>query len=268
MASSSDQGVRGYIPPQSDEERLLVRRVEELCRLADARGIPRSTGFLSDREQVLATAAMNRAGCEFGRFWGGWPGAERKVLCLEPPDTWQLEPVAAMCLTACGVQEGKAPGHREYLGALLNLGIERVCVGDLLPDPQTPGQMYAFVLEDKADFLARELNRAGAWTVHAQLCGQVPACVLAEPDRTLCEASVASLRADAVLASMMHTSRANAAQAIGAGRVELNHLPLRSAHEPVYANDLFTVRGAGRWRLQSIGAPTRKGRIFVTYFQY
>ncbi len=268
MASSSEHGERGYIPPQSDEERLLMRRVEELCRLADARGIPRATGFLSDREQALAAAAMNRAGCDFGRFWGGWDAAERKVLCVEPPDTWVLEPVAVLRLSAFGAQAGKAPGHREYLGALLNLGIERACVGDLLPDPQTPGQMYAFVLQGKADFLAAELSRAGAWTVRAQLCEQVPDRVLAEPDRTLYEASVASLRADAVLASMMHTSRANAAQAIAAGRVELNHLPLRTTHEPVYANDLFTVRGAGRWRLQSIGAPTRKGRIFVTYFQY
>ena len=245
-----------------------MRRVEELCHLAQARGIARATGFLSDRQQALALAAMNRAGCTFGRFWGGWPGAERKVLCLEPPDAWQLEPVSAICLTALGVQEGKAPGHREYLGALLNLGLERACIGDLLSDADTPGRMYAFVQQEKAEFIATELCRVGSWSVRGELCAEVPPRVLAEPERSLCEASVASLRADAVLASMMHTSRANAAQAIAAGRVELNHLPLRAGHETVYANDLFTVRGAGRWRLCGIGAPTRKGRIFVTYFQY
>ena len=72
------------------------------------------------------------------------------------------------------------------------------------------------------------------------------------------EATVASLRADAVLGAMLHTSRSLAAAAIAAGKVELNHLPLRSAHEPVFAGDLFTVRGAGRWRVKAIGGKSRK----------
>ena len=73
MAYSSDPqaAVRGFIPPQNDDERRLMRRVEELCRVAQEREIPRYTGFLSDREQVLAGAACSRAGCTCTRFWGG-----------------------------------------------------------------------------------------------------------------------------------------------------------------------------------------------------
>ena len=88
MASSSDtaNAVRGFVPPQNDDERRLMRRVEELCRVAVSRGIPRYTGFLSDREQSLAQAACNKAGCSCIRFWGGFDAAERRVLCIEPPD--------------------------------------------------------------------------------------------------------------------------------------------------------------------------------------
>ena len=60
MASSSDTRTRGFVPPQNEDERFLMRRVEELCRTAMQRGIPRATGFLSDREQALAQAALNR----------------------------------------------------------------------------------------------------------------------------------------------------------------------------------------------------------------
>ena len=56
------------MPPQNEDERFLMRRVEELCRTAMQRGIPRATGFLSDREQALAQAALNREGCDFARF--------------------------------------------------------------------------------------------------------------------------------------------------------------------------------------------------------
>lgn len=245
-----------------------MHRVQELCALAQNRGIPRSTGFLSDREQVLASAAMNRENCTYGRFWGGWDHAERKVLCLEPPDSWPLEPVAAVRLTALNAQPPRVPGHREYLGAILGLGLDRACLGDILPDPGNANVMYAFVLEDKLDFLAQELHQAGSWSVRAERCEQIPEEVLRCPDRELHDTTVSSLRADAVLAAMMHTSRTLATQAIAGGRVEINHLPLRSASEAVYAGDLFTVRGAGRWRVQEVGGTSRKGRLFITYFQY
>ena len=266
--SSSDTAVRGFVPPQNEAECFLMRRVQELCTLAQQRGIPRSTGFLSDREQALAVAALNRENCTFARFWGGWEHAERKVLCLEPPDTWTLEPVAALRLQALHAQPPRVPGHREYLGAILGLGLERTCLGDILPDPEDPCVMYAFVLEDKIDFLQEELHQAGSWNVRVDPCEQVPPRVLQEPERELHDTTVSSLRADAVLAAMMHTSRTLAAQAISGGRVEINHLPLRSAAEPVYTGDLFTVRGAGRWRVQEVGGTSRKGRLFITYFQY
>lgn len=104
MASSSDtaNAVRGFVPPQNDDERRLMRRVEELCRVAVSRGIPRYTGFLSDREQGLAQAACNKAGCSCIRFWGGFDAAERRVLCIEPPDAWQEEPLAYLQCTAYG----------------------------------------------------------------------------------------------------------------------------------------------------------------------
>ena len=95
-----------------------MRRVEELCRTAETRNIPRYTGFLSDREQSLAQAAANRAQCRCLRFWGGYEGAERAVLCVEPPDSWQEEPLTVLRFQAMGTP---LPGHREYLGYILGL---------------------------------------------------------------------------------------------------------------------------------------------------
>lgn len=70
MASSSDtaNAVRGFVPPQNDDERRLMRRVEELCRVAVSRGIPRYTGFLSDREQSLAQPPATRPGAVASAF--------------------------------------------------------------------------------------------------------------------------------------------------------------------------------------------------------
>lgn len=268
MAYSSDErlkAARGFVPPQNDEERRLMHRVEELCRVSQERQIPRYTGFLSDREQALATAACHRAGFSEFRFWGGYEGAERKVLCLEPPDTWQEEPLSYLRCTAKGEP---LPGHREYLGAILGLGLDRACLGDLMPDPQEPAVFYAVVSADKQDFIASELTSAGRAPVQAECCEILPSHLLHGPERTVKEATIPSLRADAVLAAMMHTSRTRAAEYITAGRVEINHLPLRTAHETVYDGDIFTVRGVGRYQLVEIGGKSRKDRIFISFFQY
>lgn len=267
MASSSDaaQAARGFIPPQNDEERFLVRRVEELCTLAEARGIPRHTGFLSDREQQLAQAAVHRAGSACARFWGGYPEAERRLLLIEPPSAWQEEPIAVLRLQAAGEP---LPGHRDHLGAILGLGLERACLGDLLPDPQNAAVFYAFVLEDKAALIEAELTSAGRCPVAVTRRDAVPPEILRGPEREIQEATVSSLRVDAVLAAMLHTSRTRAAEYIAAGRVEINHLPVRGSHETAYVRDLFTVRGLGRYRLAAVGGKSRKDRIFISFYKY
>lgn len=270
MASSSDgiRPTRGFLPPQNDAERRLMRRVEELCTLAQCRGIPRHTGFLSDREQTLARAAANRADCPCIRFDGGFPRAERQVLCIEPPDTWQLYPVACLRLTAHLAAGQPAPQHRDLLGAVLGLGLERVCIGDIRPDPSQPGISYLFLLEDKQDFVAANLLEAGRIRLSAEPCAEPPASALAEPERDLRQTTVPSLRADCVLGAMLRISRGQAAQLIAEGRVEVGHVPLRSAHETVYEGDLFTIRGRGRFRLAQVGGQSRSDRTFIQFYQY
>lgn len=259
---------RGYLPPQNDAERFLLRRVADLCNAAQCRCAPQYSGFLSDREQVLAQAALNRAGCTDARFYGGFEGAERKVLCIEPPDAWQEEPVAYLHFTVNSKVEQKLPTHRDYLGAILGLGLDRACLGDLLQDTEHKNEFYAVVLAEKADFIAAELMSAGSTPVVTQVCEALPESALRAAEHPIQEATVSSLRADAVLAAMMHTSRGRATEYISAGRVEINHLALHTAGEPVYAGDLFTVRGQGRYRLQAIGGKSRKDRIFISFYQY
>ena len=273
MAYSSDPAetgrtARGFLPPQNEEERRLMRRVEELCTLAQRRGIPRYTGFLSDREQSLAEAAANRAQVTCIRFWGGFEDAERRVLCIEPEDAWQEEPVACLRLRAHLAPGAEPPAHREILGAVLGLGLERTCLGDIRPDPDHPGDCYLFLLQDKLDFVSANLTAAGHVRLDAAPCDQPPQSALREPERQLRQATVSSLRADSVLAAMLHTSRGQAAQVISEGRVQVNHVPLRSAHDAVYAGDIFTVRGSGRYRLQEIGGKSRSDRTFILFYQY
>ena len=131
-----------------------------------------------------------------------------------------------------------------------------------------PNSAYLFCLENKVDFICRELTSVGKFPLQASVCSAEKAAAVPQPKRALKTGTVPSLRLDAVLSEIMGTGRSQAAEYIAAGRVEINHLPLRAAHETAYARDIFTVRGVGRFRLQSIGGKSRKDRQFICYFQY
>ena len=265
MAPSSEKqpaAKRGFIPPQNAEEQMLMRRVEELCKQVQYGHRPRNTDFLSDRQQQLAQAAMNRCGSDCRILWdGGYDGAERKMLTLLPEGMEYQQPFCGLRL--CPITSNAHLQHRDCLGAILGLGLDRKSIGDILL--QEDGSSVVFCTFPAADLITQELAQIGKETVTVEPYEQLQTLAL---QATLQTATVASLRVDAVLAAMLHTSREKAVQLIRAGKLEINHLPVTAAHMQVYEQDVFTVRGVGRFRLEQIGGKSRKDRIFIQYYQY
>lgn len=245
-----------------------MRRVEELCRRAVYTGQVCWTDFLSDRQQQLAQAAVNRAGMGECRWEGGYPDAERRVLGILSGDApWQAEePAPVRCIW---LQPRSAQGklaHRDCLGAILGLGLDRRSLGDILPGEE--GGAAVFCLPPADQLILQQLRQVGRETVEPRLVeeGQLPAAAVRP--RRIQTASLASLRLDAALAAMLHCSREDAAQLVRTGKVQANHLEMTSPHAAIYEGDIFTVRGKGRFRLETIGGKSRRDRIFIQYFQY
>ena len=272
MARSPDpapKAARGFIPARNDEERFLMRHIEDLADSAFSRGIARYSSFLSDREQELARAALGRAGVEEGwRFEGGWPDAERRVLCLEPEYSYGECPVRCVQLQCRALPGAELPAHKDYLGSLMGLNLRREALGDILLPESAPGTAYVFALEPAAQLICQELCQAGRVEVSTRLLEPEEIPEFPAPERELRTATVSSLRLDAVLAAMLHISRGTAAELIEAGRVEINHLPVEKPHAPVYQDDVFTVRGKGRFRLTALPGKSKKDRSIIEFFQY
>ena len=246
-----------------------MRHVEDLARGAQARGIARYSGFLSDREQELARAALGRAGVESGfRFDGGWPDAERRVLCIEPEYSYPACPICCVQLQCRGLAGAALPAHKDYLGSLMGLELRREALGDIVLLPDQPGTAYVFALEPAAKLICQELCQAGRTELTTQLLepDQVPEFPTAQRERRT--ATVSSLRLDAVLSAMLHCSRGQASELVEAGRVEINHLPTEKPSAPVYEGDVFTVRGKGRYALTALPGKSKKERWIIEYFQY
>ena len=264
-SNSEAAPVRGFTPALNDQERMVMRRAEDLLNSAQSQWCARYSGFLSDREQDLCAAALNRMGCGWYRVEGGYPDAERRLLCLEPQEGMDAPPIVCIRAKCSG---STVPVHKDYLGALMGLSIQRSSLGDILLDPDHSGCAYLFALQSVSQLILQELTSVGRASVSTSLCAPEEVQRLAQMPHQQKTATVSSLRADAVLAAMLNCSRSVACDLIRAGRVEIRHIPVTAPHAPVYEGDIFTIRGKGRFKLQRLGGKSRKDRLFIEFVIY
>jgi len=256
---------RGFVPAQNDEERFFMRHIEDLARAATARGIVRYSAFLSDREQALAAAALNRAGVngEDYRFDGGWPGAERKLLCVGPRDGRGQSPLACVRLCCRAAPGAPLPAHKDYLGSLMNLGVERSCLGDILVEER---QTYLFCLSRMASYLCENLTRIRHTSVRAEQVED--ADFHYQPRYQEITGTVSSVRLDKLLSLAYQASRSSLVDLIEGGKVFVNgRLITSNGYEPK-DGDLISVRGFGRFQYCGAGGQSKKGRAYVTLRRY
>ncbi len=251
----------------SGEERLLLARVLDKLELTRTRSIPSYSGFLSPQEQASVQALLNACGHPRSVFWGGFQGAERAV-CMFLPD-WAEEadflggedcPIRA--LRACFT--GASLSHRDFLGAVLGLGLDREKIGDLLVGD---GHCDLLILAEIQDFLLLHLNQAGRTRLTLSPLPLEQAAPPALRVKVIRD-TVSSLRLDAAAASGFSLSRGKAADLIASGRFQLNHRECLKPDRSVAEGDVLTCRGLGKCVIKEVGGPSKKGRIMLVLERY
>ena len=151
------------------------------------------------------------------------------------------------------------PGHRDYLGAALGLGIRRESLGDIRIIGATA---YVFCLPAVQQLLLDELKKVGRFGVTVFSCelSEVPVPVIRT--RTV-SFTVKSLRFDAVTGSMFGLSRTSAAEQIRLGAVNLNYSVCEKPDAPVKEGDIISVKGRGKGCVKTVGGRSKKDRLFI-----
>ena len=216
------------------------------------------TGFLTPAEQAQALAWVREY--PNARFSGGYEEAERRVLLLLPS---YLEEEAAQqeALGAMLVQTPFSHGltHRDYLGALLGLGIKRECLGDILVQEQSA---VVIALSRMLPFLQEHLSEVGRFAAHPQAL-ELSDIPLPEKRVKTVRCTVPQLRLDCVAAAAFSLSRSRISEAIAQGAVSLNHAPCLQRDRTVAQGDAISVRGLGKAHVTQIGGRSKKDRLWV-----
>ena len=254
---------------RSGEERILLGRVLDKLELAQSRGVPAHTLFLSPGEQASVTDLLNAWGRPRSLFWGGYPGSERNI-CLFPADWQEDEDLLAGADGPVSAVQARFPAeasltHRDILGALMGLGLTREVLGDILL-PQ-PGVCQVVALTEAVPILLSQWESAGRYKVSLSEISLDQLAPKPAQMRTIRD-TVATLRLDAVTAAGFSLSRAKAAALVASGKVSLNHRECLKADRPVAEGDVLTCRGLGRCVVKEVPGQSKKGRTMVVLDRY
>jgi RNA-binding protein YlmH len=156
------------------------------------------------------------------------------------------------------------PGHRDCLGTLMGLGLERRAVGDIVVKTDA---VYLFVKDSVAPYLINSLSRVGKSPVNAEVT-ELPEDFSADRAYERVTLTLASLRADAITAALTGVSREEAKTMVHQGLFTRNYLLLGDPECRLAEGDVFSLRGKGRYRLAEIAGQTKKGRLKIVLQKY
>ncbi|MBP3538225.1 MAG: hypothetical protein J6J62_00120 [Oscillospiraceae bacterium] len=240
------------------ENSELVKRAEDLTARCDRGGVVTHTGFLSPAERYELEQWAKRSGTEIW-FFGGNAECERTAAFFLPyymdSESFDAsEYIKAIKLTA----HFGTPGHRDYMGALLGMGIGREWLGDIWVHDN---EAYVFCQPSVLRHLL-SIDKVGRYGVTA---AELALDAVPAPKREVKSVSfsVMSPRLDAVTAGIFKLSRTEAAKHIAAGNVSVNYSQCLKVDLTVHEGDIISLRGAGKAKLTGSGGTSRKGRLFV-----
>ncbi len=240
-------------------EELLRKRAEELSRRAYG-GCWTNTEFLSAAEQSLIEGMRRTLPSAF-TFEGGHPAAERRIAMFGSEDLCGYvcpPPIICVCIQPKNAKFADKLEHRDFLGALLNLGIRREVLGDIFVREEGA---YLFCLDSIAQYIIDSLEKVKHTSVTCRIIEDAPATLEVETERK--EFNVPSERIDAVICAIYKLSRTQCQQLFDTQRVFVNSRITEHSSRPLKEGDVISVRRYGRFTYLGPQRETKKGRLYV-----
>ena len=252
-----------------NEEQIIEARFKDLAKRAYTQNIYTFTGFLSlDKQSVLQDmkGELDYIGFTLN---GGNEICEKQMACFGNPDTFGYEPQWPISLVRVVPLIEKFSDeltHRDFLGAIMNLGIDREVIGDIIVKDKK--RAFIFCQDNMTQFLVDNITKIKHTNVRCEPVSDDEAQELLKPELKDIECIVASDRLDAIIAALIKCSRSEALALFKSRRVFVNGRCCERNSLALKAGDIFSVRGHGKYIFCSEGAVTRKGRLYINVKQY
>lgn len=249
-----------------EEEILLKRKIEDLARRCYQTNQYMFTGFLSLNELAVFHEMEKELSYVDYDLWGGPHGCERKMIrfgSLEQLGYEEDFPVSCITVKPLMRKFAESLTHRDYLGALMHLGIQRSVLGDIILREEA---VYIICTDNMAEYVAENLDKIRHTSVYCTITKEMPPETM--PVFSAQELIVSSDRCDCIVAKVWQMSRNQSLELFRTKRVFVNGRQYENNSGLLKAQDIVSVRGFGKFIYDGIVQETKKGRIRVKIRKY
>lgn len=250
-----------YIEHIRDEEQILTMRkvLDKVEKVVDFH-TEEHTDFLDPYQRKLCHSFLNKFIDISYHEEGGYIEAERKSIIIYPSYKSQYDIsnyVAAIRIN--GNFKFSNLSHRDYLGAILSLGIKREKIGDILIHEDF-GQIV--LNREILDYISYNFNSIGRESIEVEEI-DLRDIVRGKEHYDEIVSTVPSLRLDAILSAGYNMSRTKSSSFIKSSKIKVNWQPISQSSHEVSEDDLISAKGFGRMRVHRVEGKSRKGRIRI-----
>jgi len=229
-----------FLQQASVEQREVAEKLLQSISFVENRNTV--TKFLTNFEQVILSQIVSYNYSDFKvEFFGGFNGAERKKAKIISNEYYDVD-YDIVCLKAKFNNKFNRVEHRNILGAVHNLGINFNRFGDIIV---LENEVYIFVDEEIADYIAMEFTKAGRVNLDFQRVDLAEVGI--EKKYEDFEIVSSSFRIDSIVAKITNKSRSKVKEFLEQDFIKLNHVVLRNGEKTCTSEDTISIRKYGRF---------------------
>lgn len=239
----------------------LKKRLLELAKKSYEHNIYTYTSFLSLAEQDVFYSLTNEIAGVSYKLFGGNIDCERQMLQFGSADILGYEedfPLVCLLIEPVTKKFADDLNHRDFLGAIMNLGIERSTIGDIFIQGKSA---YLFCTDKMAPFIVDNLDKVKHTNVRCSIVVSEMELPVKEPEPL--NITVASERADGVIAKIYNLSRNQCVDLFRAKKIYINGRLNENNSYNLKSEDIVSVRGFGKFVYYGTSHKTKKGKLGV-----
>lgn len=247
-----------------DEQELCKKRLIDLSRQADTKNIVTFSDFLNLNEQNILHG-IKRELYSKAELFGGYEQAERQMAAFIPDALCYEFNYPVVCMKAEPLYPRFAENltHRDVLGAVMHLGIDRGKIGDLV----CSDSYYIFCEENIHGYIMEHLTQVRHTMMKLTLLEDMQT-VEVHPDFQEKSDTIASNRIDAVIAKAYNLSRSEASAYLRAEKVFINGKCITNCNQSCENHAIVSVRGMGRFVFETDNSFSKKGKLRVRFLKF
>ena len=229
-----------FLQQASAEQREVAEKLLQSISFVENRNTV--TKFLTNFEQIVLSQIVAYNYSDFKvEFFGGFDDAERKKAKIISNEYYDVD-YDIVCLKAKFNNKFNKVEHRNILGAVHNLGINFNRFGDIIV---LENEVYIFVDEEIADYIAMEFTKAGRVNLDFQRVDLAEVGI--EKKYEDFEIVSSSFRIDSIVAKITNKSRSKVKEFLEQDFIKLNHVVLRNGEKTCTSEDIISIRKYGRF---------------------